>query len=73
MAESLPVSLLEDLHAAAADGAHIHNLLCDAMDLDAAGHCSCGVASVLRQLAELLPLPAGAAQPYRPAWVPAAA
>jgi hypothetical protein len=69
----LPVGLLEELHAVAADGRNVHNLLCDAMDLDNAGRCSCGVAAVLRSLADLLPLPPGAMQPYRPEWTPAAA
>lgn len=67
------VELLEALHAAAADGRNVHNLLCDSMDLDARGHCTCGVAAFLRELADLLPLPPGAMQPYRPEWTPAAA
>ena len=66
-----PVSLLEDLHAIAADGRNVHNLLCDAMDLDTSGDCTCGTARVLRALAEMLPLPPGAQAPYRPEWAPA--
>lgn len=75
MAESLPVSLLEDLHAAAAvcAGSGIHFDACSVYDPDRPDFgCSCGIPGLLRALAELLPLPAGAAQPYRPAWVPSA-
>jgi len=67
------VELIEALHAAAADGRNIHSLLCQSMDLDEAGFCTCGVAAFLRELAELLPLPPGAVQPYQPEWTPAAA
>lgn len=73
MVISPSVSLLEDLHALAADGRNVHNLLCMTKDLDDEDNCSCGAAKVLRALAELLPLPADAAQPYRPAWTPGSA
>ena len=76
LAVDLPVELLESLHAAAADGANIHaahNLLCSALDRDDPDWCDCGIPKLLRGLAELLPLPPGAQQPYRPAWVPSTA
>jgi len=67
------VELIESLHAAAADGLHIHNDLCQQFDPDAATICTCGIPSLLRQLAEAMPLPSGARQPYKPAWVPVTA
>lgn len=71
---ALPVSLLEDLHATAAAGDGVHYDVCTLFDPEQpdAG-CSCGVPQLLRALAELMPLPAGAARPYRPEWAPAAA
>lgn len=68
MAESLPVSLLEDLHAAAAasggihfdpdDGTHFD--ICTVYTEGSGFGCTCGVPQLLRSLAELLPLPVAA-------------
>lgn len=70
---ALPVPLLEDLHAAAAAGNDVHFDVCSVYtEADGFG-CTCGVPSLLRSLAELLPLPPGAQRPYEPAWAPAAA
>lgn len=70
----LPVEVLEDLHAAAAASRDVHLDICglyNTESLDEPG-CTCGMPRLLRSLAELLPLPAGAREPWRPAWVPSA-
>jgi hypothetical protein len=74
MAVDLPVPLLEDLHALAAISATVHADVCTVHDPEFPGDygCTCGFPRLLRSLAEHLPLPAGASQPYRPAWVPTA-
>jgi hypothetical protein len=74
----VPVSLLEDLHAAAAasSGIHLdpdvgtHFDICSVFDPEDAAGCACGIPRLLRDLAELMPLPDGARRPYRPEWVP---
>lgn len=67
------VELLESLHAAAAASADVHFDVCSVYTESPEYGCSCGVPSLLRQLAEAMPLPSGAQQPYRPQWVPASA
>jgi hypothetical protein len=69
----VPTPLLEDLHALAAISGSIHGDICWVHDPENPDGCTCGAPKVLRQLAELLPLPVGAVQPYRPSWSPSRA
>ncbi len=69
----VPVPLLEDLHAAAAMSADVHGDICWVHDPESPAECTCGIPSLLRSLAEALPLPSGAERPYRPEWVPSGA
>jgi hypothetical protein len=69
----VPVPLLEDLHAAAASGDGPHFDVCTVYTGPDGFGCTCGIPSLLRSLAELLPLPPGAERPFRPEWVPSGA
>lgn len=65
------MELLESLHAVAAVRDGVHFDICSVYDPEnPISDCTCGVPRMLRDLATLLPLPADATQPFRPAWVP---